>query len=518
MSRPATSDERPPPRRAAFAFAALMSLATAWSLRSLWAYTATIEYRADDFAWLLHGQSLGRFADHVMVVSELFRPVFHAIYLFQYPLFGLDARPLAVGLALVWVLTAYVWARVFRAAGFDPFVATTAAVIPLHLPSLTEAFFQVSFHGLTVSRLLIGLTLWAFLAGRSWRWYVPLLVLGMSTHEQFIAVGPIGVCLLLWREGWRGTASALRRGGALRAFLIGWGVVAGARIARYIALPRETHDLTGSAVMQNIEGLAEIAQARIDDHDLALWVIAIGIALSGLSLVRAPRLILVVVGASLAAYAPFVMAPYWARYFGNVLVCVFALLPAWLAMSGVGSDLRAGGHLRRLRASVLIAFVLVWTGGSLPELQPRPALSFPGVLAQAIDPVFTELAEARPRERIDASVRFVETPDFVEDAQWLLPSIECLPGAGHCPYFALLWPRVMHDVGTASVEAFEAASGADCDTVWVQVEAAGPRELPWAPLQSNTQPAPQRHYDVRLVVPPRCGAGAREPTPGAAPD
>jgi hypothetical protein len=507
MSRPTAPDEQPPPRLATIAYATLMSLAAAWSLRSLWSYVAIIEYRADDFAWLMYGESLGRFAEHATSFGELFRPAFHVAYLFQYPLFGLDARPLAFALLLVWVLTAFVWARVFRAAGFDPFVAITAALIPLHLPSLTDSFFQVSFHGLTVSRLLIGLTLWAFLAGRSWRWYVPLLVVGMSTHEQYIAVGPIGICLLLWRDGWRGLAAGVARGGALRPFLLGWIGVSAVRVGLYLALPQETHGLTGDTVVQNLDGLAEIARARVDDRDLVLWVTAFGVAASGLAWKRVPRLLVVVLGASVAAYAPFVLAPYWTRYFGNVLVVVFALLPAWLALSQVSSDLR-GGTLRRLRAVTLLAFVLVWTGASLPELQPRHALSFPRALAATIDPVFTARVEERPRERVEASVRFVETPAFREDTDRLLPAVECLPGTSYCPFFALLWPGIVHDVASAPQAAFDAASGAECETLWVEVEVAGPRELPWAALQSNTTPAPQRHYSVRLLDPPRCGAGA----------
>lgn len=468
------------PSRWQVLYAVAVGVVVLWTWRELPQYVCSSAYLQDDWEWLRRGASLSRFGEMLLQPTGVVRPVFHSLYALAHALAGLDPRPLAVGLAALWWAAALAGVRMFWLAGCTLPVAVLAVALLLPAEPRTDAFVQISFHGLTVSRLLLILTCSAFLRGepRTATWAI-LLGLGFLTHEQYIATAPMLLALLWWRDGGAALWRRLVAPGALRRFCLTFAAVAGVRTVLYLLTERGgTHALYWEHLDENLAALGQTLR-RLPPAPALLLVIPLLLGVLRTAPRTLGRLTVVAVALSVAGYAPFAFqGTYFAAYFANLMVFGIALWMASLALAGVDDDLRAGGAGRMVRAGAVVAMTLLWVAHP-PTLPARPAASVPEEIRRSLDPIVRDYEG-------DEAVRVV----FVEDAAGLrqvnppyLASIEL--GYGQSPYFALLWPELEFEFDRAPAHGPPEPPEAECevrvriaeegDTRWVvrRVEVSG---------------------------------------------
>ena len=452
-------------RLAHIAFLVAIPVLLVWAWRELPAYVWATEYYQDDWEWVRRGSSLRSFLDYLLHPIGIVRPAFHVLYLLAYPFSELDARLLAVVLALAWWVTAFASVYMLRVAGFKLEVAAVAVAISAAVPATTQAFYQVSYHGLTVSRLLLVTTCIVFLRGNpQFRIWAPLLVVGFLTHEQYIATAPILLSLLCWRDGFGVVSARLRTSGALRSFCATFVALALIRAWMFYAHGEGgSHSLEWSSLPENLARLGRMLMSQPPGG--VLFVLPLLLGATGIERRELATVASLCGAICVFGYAPFALqGSYFTPYFANLLVLGLGILLAWTAVSRVDNDLRSNNTKRTARALAVMTMTLLCIAIP-PRLGQRPA---PGVAA-GMDEVLAPLLETVPRGRPVTIV-------FVEDSaprQSAYPPYFAAIGLeqGRSSFFTLRWPFVEFEFERASSDELAEQNPSRCE-IRVRVAAA----------------------------------------------
>lgn len=467
---PSTNGDSSVPRQAwLWFYLTCIGAALVWGWRELPGYVAATEYQQDDWEWLNRGSSLGSFLHHVLHPTEIVRPLFHALYVVAYRLTGLDARPLAFFLALGWLLSAAGAVWMFHLARVPLPIAVLGVVVSRPTQAAVSTFFQVSYQGLTLSRLLLVSTCIVFLRGepRAGLW-CGLMIAGLLTHEQYLATLPTLAVLLAWRDGIRGLWARLIAPGSLRSFAIAF---AGLAVVRVLIFWFEggsgTHAPGFGQVLRNVWGMLETVPPLCSPVLLAVAVLA----LIGTPLAPLARPAALCAGIAAVGYAPYVFQKsYFASYFANITVLGAGLLVAFCVATTVEVDSASQSNWRRVRSLAVLALLLVWAA-TPPPLQDRFA---PGFAEQMID-ISTELIDGDHSGR-EIKVVFLEDPGHGQSDQ--SPPYFHAIGLEHgrSGLHTLLWPAVSFRFERRTEPLAEEPG--DCE-MRLLVQRSASEETPW---------------------------------------
>lgn len=461
------------------------------------AYIWATEYQQDDWEWLLHGSSVSGFVEHVLNPTQIIRPLFHGLYAIAYATSGLDARPLAVALALIWCATAVAAMVMLRLARFPLGIAILAVLITRPLAASADAFYQVSYHGLTLSRLLLVCTCIAFLRGtpHTATW-LALLVAGFLVHEQYIVALPVLLVLLVWRDGVSAVHDRWKRPGALRSFSFAFAALAAIRVVIFALGDAGTHSPGLSRVLANlfmlIEGLPPFCSPFL--------IAAFGLGLSAIAPARIARPLALGAVLYLVGYAPFAaQEAYFASYFGNLSVIGAGLAMAVIVVHAVDSDLVADGRWRKLRAAAVLLLLLAWAA-TPPRLEPRRAPNFAPQIAAIAESVLDEDLAGR-----NLKIVFV---DAAHDGGSREPAPYFAAIGledGRSSFFKLRWPEISFEFERVAPETIVARRPDECE-LRLAVAPTGTLHTPWkARLMEPFECSPPEEPSHRGEPPGRRG-------------
>ncbi len=446
-----------------------IGLALAWGWREFPGYVASTQYQQDDWEWLAHGSSLDSFLHHVLHPTEIVRPLFHVLYAAAYRLTGLDARPLAFFLALGWCLTTAGAIWMFHLARVPLPIAVLGVAVSRPTQATVSTFFQVSYQGLTLSRLLLIATCIVFLRGepRAVLWS-GLMIAGLLTHEQYLATLPTLAVLLAWRDGIRGLWSRLTGPGALRSFAIAFVGLAIARVSIFwFEGGGGTHAPGAGRVLGNVWGMLETVPPLCSPLLLAAAVLAS----IGTPLARLARPAALCAGIVVTGYAPYLFQKaYFASYFANITVLGAGLLVAYLVVTAVEVDSASQSNRRVGRSLAVLALLLVWAA-TPPLLQDRFA---PGFAHQMIE-ITADLIDEDLSGR-EVNVVFVDQEAHAGPGEW--PPYYHAIGLeqGRSGLHALIWPEVSFRFERSTRPLAE--DPADCE-MRLLVRRSESEQMPW---------------------------------------